>query len=60
MQPICQIKNVWNVYDGNKAEYAIGGPTIELLFKSYNEKYGTSYVAEATSEVGYSIKKAEK
>ena len=50
-------KNVWNVYDGNKAEYAVGGPTIELLFKSYNEKYGTSYVAEATSEVGYSIKK---
>ena len=39
-----------------KADYAIGGPTIELLFKSYNQKYpGTNYVAEATSNTGYKI-----
>ena len=51
----------WNskFLDINKAEYVIGGPTIELLLKSYNEKYGTSYVAGATSETGYSIKKQE-
>ena len=51
----------WNskFLDSGKAEYTIGGPTIELLFKSYNEKYGTSYVAGATSAVGYSIKKQE-
>lgn len=53
-------KNTWKVYSGDKAEYAIGGPTIELLFKSYNEKYETSYVTQATSETGYSIKKQEK
>ncbi len=52
-------KNVWSVYAGDKAEYAIGGPTIELLFKSYNEKYGTSYVSGATSNLGYCIKKQE-
>ena len=50
-------KNVWSVYAGDKAEYAIGGPTIELLFKSYNEKYGTSYVAGTTGDAGYRIKK---
>ena len=39
-----------------KADYAIGGPTIELLFKSYNQKYpGTNYVAEATSSTGYKV-----
>ena len=47
--------NVWSVYAGEKAEYAIGGPTIELFFKSYNKKYGTSYVASAISNKGYKI-----
>ncbi len=52
----------WNskFLDSSKAEYTIGGPTIELLFNSYNEKYGTTYMAEATSELGYNIKKQEK
>lgn len=47
--------NVWSVYAGDNAEYAIGGPTIELLFKSINEKNRTNYVAQATSEIGYEI-----
>ena len=47
--------NVWSVYKGEKAEYAIGGPTIELFFKSYNKKYETNYVAGATSVIGYKI-----
>ena len=38
-----------------KAEYAIGGPTVELLFKSYNQKNGTNYVAEATNNGGYQV-----
>ena len=38
-----------------KADYAIGGPTLELLFKSYNQKYGTNYVSEATSNSGYKV-----
>ena len=47
--------NVWSVYAGEKAEYAIGGPTIELFFKSYNKRYETNYVASATSKTGYKI-----
>ena len=39
--------NIWNplFLDSNYADYAIGGPTIEMLFKSYNQKYGTNYTA---------------
>ena len=44
---------VWSVFAGNDADYAIGGPTIELFFKSYNEKYKENYVAEAIDETGY-------
>ena len=39
----------------DKADYVIGGPTVELLFKSYNQKYGTNYVAEAINNIGYMI-----
>ena len=37
--------SVWNKFKTSKADFAIGGPTIELLFKSYNKKYGTNYLA---------------
>ena len=53
----------WNSkFKGDKAEYAIGGPTIELLFKSYNEKYKTAYESQAIessdkSNAGYQIRK---
>ena len=47
--------NAWSGYAGEHAEYAIGGPSIELLFKSYNQKYGTNYVAEATDNSGYNV-----
>lgn len=49
--------NVWNVYKGDKASYAIGGPTIELLMKSYNQKYGVDYRARVKSSSGYQISK---
>ena len=40
-----------------KASYAIGGPTIEMLFKSYNQKHpGKNYEAQASSATGYQIK----
>ena len=46
----------WSVYKGNKAEYAIGGPTLELLIKSYTSKYpSVDYKAEAISNIGYTI-----
>lgn len=49
----------WSNFEdtNNKAEFVIGGPTLEMLFSSYNQKYGTNYKAEATSEVGYKISK---
>ena len=48
--------NAWSKFAvTGKADYAIGGPTVELLFKSYNQKYGTNYVAEATSNYGYKV-----
>ena len=50
-------EEVWGKFAGEKAKYAIGGPTLELLFKSYNEKYNTNnkYQAQATSATGYKI-----
>ena len=47
--------NQWSKFAGEQAEYAIGGPTIELLFESYNKRYSTGYTAEATSDSGYII-----
>ena len=51
--------DTWSVYAGEYADYAIGVPTLELFLKSYNEKYGTNYIAEAVTAPygsGYTIK----
>ena len=46
--------NVWSVFrDNAHAEYAIGGPPIEMLMKSYSEKYHVAYQARAKDKVGY-------
>ena len=47
----------WSIFkDKNgKADYVIGGPTIEMLMKSYSQKYNVQYKAEAKSETGYKI-----
>lgn len=49
--------NIWSSFmDSNgKAKYAIGGPTVEMLMKSYNDSHGTDYGAKASSETGYQI-----
>ncbi len=49
----------WNskFLDSNKADYCIGGPSVELLFKSYNEKYKKAYESQAASASGYQIRK---
>ena len=47
--------NAWSVYAGDKADYAVGGPSIEMLMKSYSEKYGVDYRAQASSATGYQI-----
>ena len=49
--------DVWNVYKTDKAEYAIGGPTVEMLMESYSKKMGVDYQAKATSADGYQISK---
>ena len=51
---------IWSSFATDKAEYAIGGPTVEMLFKSYNQKYkvdGIDYRAQAISATGYKISK---
>ena len=47
--------NAWGGYAGEKAEYAVGGPSIEMLMASYSEKYGVDYRAQASSRIGYRI-----
>lgn len=51
-----QDTSIWNIYAGEKAEYAIGSPSLEMLFASYNQKYGTDYQAKS-DEIGYRISK---
>ena len=45
----------WSTFkDKNeKADYAIGGPTIEMLMKSYSQKHNVQYKAEAVNDTGY-------
>lgn len=47
--------DLWKAFmdasDGTeKAEYAIGGPTVEMLMASYNQSHGTTWTAEAKSK----------
>ena len=46
---------IWSSFAGEKAEYAIGGPTVEMLMKSYNQKYDKEYKARAKNSTGYEI-----
>ncbi|MBQ9014286.1 MAG: hypothetical protein IJ094_12185 [Bacilli bacterium] len=50
-------KDIWTSLYSNKtvAEYAVGGPSIEMLMKSYSEKKGVDYRAKAVSKTGYQI-----
>ena len=51
---------IWSSFKTEKAEYAIGGPTVEMLMASYSQKYkadGVDYRAQATSSAGYQISK---
>lgn len=47
--------DAWSVYAGEYADYAIGGPSVELLLNSYNKKYNQNYVAQAPSSTGYML-----
>lgn len=50
--------DAWSGFrDIDNADYAIGGPTIEMFFNSYNQKYNLNnqYQAEAKNQYGYQI-----
>ncbi len=51
---------IWNSFatsTQNYAEWAIGGPTIELLITTYNKYAGTKYEYRVASQNGYQIRK---
>ena len=48
--------NVWGVFAGQKAEYAMGGPTIELFCASYKQTHPSKYVECSVSLRGYKVK----
>ena len=53
--------NVWSVFKGSNADYAVGAPSIEMTMKSYSQKYGVDYRAQVASDlggrIGYQISK---
>ena len=52
----------WSTFkDKNeKADYVIGGPTIEMLMKSYSQKHNVQYKAEAVNDTGHEGYKISK
>ena len=50
--------SIWNVFAGNKAEYAIGGNTIELFCASYQDTHPDKYIVYTIGEgeKGYKAK----
>ena len=53
--------DIWGNFKGTNADYAIGGPSVELLFKAYN-KYknligSSTYVAGDCNANGYKVSK---
>ena len=50
-------KDIWKEFaKGKGAEYAVGGPSLEMYTKSYSEKYNiTDYKVRAKNSIGYQI-----
>ena len=50
--------NVWSTYTDSegKAEYAIGGPTLDLFSASYNQKYPNKQIQYQADSTGYQVK----
>ena len=49
--------SVWNIYAGTDAEYAMGGPTIELFCASYRKTHPSKYIEyQVKSSNGYELK----
>ena len=48
---------IWSSFASEKADYAIGGPTVEMLMESYNKSHNEKYKARAKNSTGYEISK---
>ena len=49
--------NVWSTFAGTKAEYAMGGPTLELFCASYKQTHSSKYVDyNIMHSYGYGVK----
>ena len=48
--------DIWGNFKGTNADYAIGGPSVELLFKAYNKYKGKSYETQVVSQNGYQVR----
>ena len=49
--------NIWQVYAGSYADYAIGTPTIELFCASYKDTHPNRYIEyKVTNANGYAVK----
>ncbi len=49
--------NVWSSYAGSNAEYAIGGPTLELFCASYKDTHQSRWLeCDSVNQYGYQIK----
>ena len=47
----------WSTFKGDKAEYAIGGPTLELFCASYKVTHPSRYIeCDSINENGYQVK----
>ena len=51
-------KDIWRDFvNSSQAEYAVGGPSVEMTLKSYSEKKNVDFKARASSPTGYEISK---
>lgn len=49
--------NAWSIFAGDKAEYAIGTPTIEMFCASYKDTHPNKYIEfNSVSSNGYNVK----
>ncbi len=46
----------WKKFKGEKADYAIGGPTLEIFIKSWNAKYKDAKIEYQVADVGSDYK----
>lgn len=48
--------NIWSVYKNSAyADYAIGGPTLDMFVTSYNQKYPSLNIGYAHNSTGYTV-----